>query len=124
MSGLQQRRPHNASSEIDIRPLQPLSTFDNPADTSPAVPRSVIRNLLGFTAAMLVVPIGSYFLSLKTIFAGNATWSGALAAIMANVVLIGYIIVAYYEDTAEGSPESSTRSATSEKIGLDAKKAT
>ncbi|KAF7846145.1 hypothetical protein BT93_L5144 [Corymbia citriodora subsp. variegata] len=101
MSTVQQRRPHSSASEIDSRPLQPLSTLENPADTSPAVPASVIRNLLGFTAAMLVVPISSYFLTLRTIFAGNTTWSGAFAAIMANVVLIGYILVAYNEDVAE-----------------------
>lgn len=35
------------------------------------------------------------------LFAGNATYAGATAAIMANVVLIGYIIVAVKEDESE-----------------------
>ncbi|KAK0383246.1 hypothetical protein NLU13_9159 [Sarocladium strictum] len=80
------------------------------SDTSPAVPRDVLLKLLAFTFAMIVIPIGSYFLTVHSIFAGNSTYAGALAAVMANVVLIGYIIVAMNEDQSEqlkaGKPES------------------
>jgi len=68
---------------------------------APAVPAHVIYKLLGFTLAMVVGPIGSYFLTLNTLFGGNSTYAGALAAIMANVVLIGYVIVAFQEDQSE-----------------------
>ena len=34
-------------------------------------------------------------------FVGNSTFAGATAAVMANVVLIGYIIVAFNDDQSE-----------------------
>lgn len=90
--------------------------------------------LLAFTLAMIVVPIGSYFLTVDSFFqgsvirslvsshfrrsggngilridwqtkltvgAGNSTYAGALAAVMANAVLIGYIVVAMAEDQTD-----------------------
>jgi len=59
--------------------------------------------LLGFTLAMIAGPIGSYFLTLDLVFKGNSTYAGATAAIMANVVLIGYVIVAMNEDQSEAT---------------------
>ena len=78
----------------------------------------VIYKLLGFTLAMIAGPIGTYFLTLHTIFhgslksiiyvfqqlslsTGNSTWAGATAALTANVVLIAYVIVAMNEDESE-----------------------
>ncbi|XXG94105.1 vacuolar ATPase assembly integral membrane protein vma21 [Hypoxylon texense] len=71
------------------------------SSTAPAVPMDVILKLLAFTFAMVVIPIGSYFLTVNTIFRGNSTYAGALAAIMANVVLVGYVIVAMNEDQSD-----------------------
>ncbi|KAK7520314.1 VMA21-like domain-containing protein [Phyllosticta citriasiana] len=68
---------------------------------APAVPASVIIKLLGFTLAMIALPIGSYFLTVNTIFRGNSTLAGGLAAVMANVVLIAYVVVAFKEDQSE-----------------------
>ncbi|TVY33489.1 Vacuolar ATPase assembly integral membrane protein [Lachnellula occidentalis] len=71
------------------------------SDIGPAVPAHVIYKLLGFTAAMVMGPIGSYFITLNLLFGGNSTYAGALAAIVANVVLMGYVIVAFREDQSE-----------------------
>lgn len=59
---------------------------------------AVIKTLLGFTAAMVIFPIGSYFVTVNTIFRGNSTFAGGFAALVANVVLIGYVIVAWKDD--------------------------
>jgi hypothetical protein len=77
------------------------SSPDGPSDIRPAVASSVIYKLLIFTLAMITVPIGSYFLSVRTVFEGNPTFAGGLAALMANVVLIAYIFVAVRDDQAE-----------------------
>ncbi|KAL1852783.1 hypothetical protein VTK73DRAFT_9157 [Phialemonium thermophilum] len=71
------------------------------SNISPAVPTDVIVKLLAFTLAMIVAPIGSYFLTVDNLFGGNATYAGALAAVMANVVLIGYVVVAMREDQSD-----------------------
>ncbi|KAK4550384.1 vacuolar ATPase assembly integral membrane protein vma21 [Oleoguttula mirabilis] len=75
------------------------------SNISPAVPGSVIAKLLGFTFAMITLPIGSYFVTVNNLFGGNATYAGALAAFMANVVLIGYVIVAFLDDKGDREAE-------------------
>ncbi|KAL1639980.1 putative vma21-like domain-containing protein [Diplodia seriata] len=71
------------------------------SNIAPAVPAHVIFKLLGFTFAMITLPIGTYFMTVNTIFKGNSTFAGGLAAVMANVVLIGYVIVAMKEDQSD-----------------------
>ncbi|POS71972.1 hypothetical protein DHEL01_v209635 [Diaporthe helianthi] len=77
------------------------SAAGSKSNIAPAVPTDVIVKLLAFTFAMIVVPIGSYFVTVNTVFKGNSTFAGATAAIMANVVLIAYVIVAMREDQSE-----------------------
>ncbi|KAI9832626.1 MAG: vacuolar ATPase assembly integral membrane protein vma21 [Thelocarpon superellum] len=71
------------------------------SNITPAVPAAVIIKLLGFTLAMVGGPIGTYFVTVNTVFKGNATFAGATAALMANVVLITYVVVAMREDQSE-----------------------
>ncbi|KFY88132.1 hypothetical protein V500_06546 [Pseudogymnoascus sp. VKM F-4518 (FW-2643)] len=109
------RRPNAAPSTAEkTGPEGFAQPLGQPSITAPAVPMHVIVKLLAFTLAMVVVPIGSYFLTLDLAVAkeyvgkergltgiGNSTFAGATAAIMANVVLVGYIIVAMREDQSE-----------------------
>ncbi|KAI0523783.1 hypothetical protein F5B22DRAFT_417073 [Xylaria bambusicola] len=81
--------------------LQSSSQPGGQSSTAPAVPMDVILKLLAFTLAMIVIPIGSYFVTVNTIFRGNSTYAGALAAILANVVLVGYVVVAMNEDQSD-----------------------
>ncbi|KAF1969017.1 vacuolar ATPase assembly integral membrane protein VMA21 [Bimuria novae-zelandiae CBS 107.79] len=78
-----------------------------PSNIAPAVPaRSVIWKLLSFTFAMVTLPIGTYFFVANFVLVGNNTVAGALAAVMANIVLIAYIIMAYSDDQAEQAEEA------------------
>ncbi|KAF9735766.1 Vacuolar ATPase assembly integral membrane protein vma-21 [Paraphaeosphaeria minitans] len=72
-----------------------------PSNIAPAVPASVLFKLLSFTFAMVTLPIGTYFFITNYVLVGNNTVAGALAAVMANVVLIAYIVMAYQDDQAE-----------------------
>ncbi|KAF2277478.1 vacuolar ATPase assembly integral membrane protein VMA21 [Westerdykella ornata] len=80
-----------------------------PSNITPAVPSSVIWKLLSFTFAMVTLPIGTYFFTVSYVFKGNTTFAGGLAAIMANVVLISYVIMAYRDDQSERQEEEEKR---------------
>ena len=69
---------------------------------------------------MVAGPIGTYFMTVHSIFqglsatgtlqewkftkgadSGNSTWAGATAAIVANIVLIAYVMVSIKDDQSE-----------------------
>ncbi|USP76973.1 hypothetical protein yc1106_04247 [Curvularia clavata] len=88
------------SLEYEVKPVS------GPSDISPAVPTSVIWKLMSFTFAMITLPIGTYFFTVNFVFQGNATYAGGLAALMANVVLIAYVIMAFKDDQEEQRQEA------------------
>lgn len=58
---------------------------------------------------MIFFPIGTYFITVDRYFEGNATYAGISAAVMANVVLIGYVIAAILEDNQSHRPTDSIK---------------
>ncbi|KAI9893101.1 MAG: vacuolar ATPase assembly integral membrane protein vma21 [Vezdaea aestivalis] len=85
------------------------NTPSEKSDVTPAVPAAVIYKLLIFTAAMVTAPIGTYFLTVNAVFGGNATFAGGSAALVANIVLISYVVVAMKEDQSEKIEEEERR---------------
>ncbi|EEU48390.1 uncharacterized protein NECHADRAFT_74492 [Fusarium vanettenii 77-13-4] len=85
--------------------------IEEKSNIAPAVPNDVIYKLLAFTIGMIVLPIGSYFVTVNTIFRGNSSFAGGFAAVMANVVLVAYIIVAMKEENTEqpSKPKSDSK---------------
>ncbi|KKK12098.1 hypothetical protein P175DRAFT_0487172 [Aspergillus ochraceoroseus IBT 24754] len=78
------------------------------SDVSPAVPTHVILKLIGFTVAMITTPVGMYFVSVS--FGASTTVAGIVAAVMANVILVLYVYVAWQEDKEEREAEAKKRS--------------
>ncbi|KAI8577887.1 hypothetical protein K450DRAFT_282200 [Umbelopsis ramanniana AG] len=62
------------------------------------VETSVMIKLALFTTAMFSLPILTYFQTVDRIFDGNASYAAGSAAVVANIVLFSYIIVAALED--------------------------
>ncbi|KAL0639665.1 vacuolar ATPase assembly integral membrane protein vma21 [Maublancomyces gigas] len=91
--------------KVDIN----ASSSPDKLSTAAVVPKSVVAKLLLFTLAMVVAPLGSYYITLNTIFKGSNTLAGATAAVVANVVLIAYVIVAVMEDNAENENEKKSQ---------------
>ncbi|OBA23634.1 hypothetical protein METBIDRAFT_38478, partial [Metschnikowia bicuspidata var. bicuspidata NRRL YB-4993] len=67
---------------------------------------SVVQKLMFFTAAMVVLPLVTFF-TCQYLFESSLV-SGGSAAAAANLVLISYIVVAFAEDSGDSdeAPES------------------
>jgi vacuolar ATPase assembly integral membrane protein VMA21 len=72
-----------------------------------------------FSVAMFAAPITAYYVARDRLFGGNATYSGGLAAFVANVVLIGYVVAAFMEDQGESPSNKKTKTDTVEERKKD-----
>ncbi|KOS16490.1 vacuolar atpase assembly integral membrane protein vma21 [Malassezia pachydermatis] len=69
--------------------------------------KRVYFKLAFFSVSLFVAPIAAYYYSKDRWFGGDAVYSGGLAALVANVVLFGYIVTACLED--DGSKAEAKR---------------
>ncbi|KAI1312252.1 vacuolar ATPase assembly integral membrane protein vma21 [Mortierella claussenii] len=102
-------RGEKSASTIAQSTLLSPSTPSSSAPASTAVATSTLLKLAFFTVAMICFPIGIYFVTLDRYFDGNATYAGISAAVMANVVLFAYVMVAVMEDSQSSRPPVSIK---------------
>ncbi|KAJ1680055.1 hypothetical protein EV182_000774 [Spiromyces aspiralis] len=97
----------DASDSNNASKGSPVS-FKTPIRTSAKVPASVMAKLLVFTVLLFILPILTYFGSLKYLFPATVNYfygldkptvAAFLAAIVANIVVAAYVVVALKEDS-------------------------
>ena len=70
--------------------------------------RDAIMRFLAFTIAMITLPLSTYWVCVYKIPAlgGSTTLGGALAAVVANVILVSYLGIIMLEDSQERKAEA------------------
>ncbi|KAF7594470.1 vacuolar ATPase assembly integral membrane protein vma21 [Aspergillus hancockii] len=86
----------------------PAPEKSSDSDVTPAVPTNIILKLLGFSVAMISMPIGMYFIAVG--FGATPTIAGITAAVTANIVLFAYVYVAWQDDRLEREAETKENS--------------
>ncbi|EIW82405.1 hypothetical protein CONPUDRAFT_54999, partial [Coniophora puteana RWD-64-598 SS2] len=66
--------------------------------------RSTLIKLVIFSVSLAVLPLSSYFLSQKYVWAGAFFYAAITAIFMANAVLVAYIISSVLEDQQSAPP--------------------
>ncbi|KAJ6509931.1 hypothetical protein C8R47DRAFT_1095964 [Mycena vitilis] len=66
-----------------------------------AVSSTQLAKLAFFSLSLGILPITSYFGSLKYLWNGNATYAALTAVVSANIVLVAYIITSVLDDKRE-----------------------
>jgi len=68
-----------------------------------------LAKLVFFSLSLGIIPITSYFGSLKYLWNGNATYAALTAVVGANVVLVAYIITSILDDKRTTPPAKATK---------------
>ncbi|KAJ7507691.1 hypothetical protein B0H11DRAFT_1705117 [Mycena galericulata] len=68
-----------------------------------------LAKLVFFSLSLGIVPITSYFGSLKYLWNGNATYAALTAVVGANVVLVAYITTSILDDQRTTPPVKPTK---------------
>ncbi|KAK9475117.1 uncharacterized protein V1510DRAFT_410082 [Dipodascopsis tothii] len=71
-----------------------------PSALSSQVSQKTVKTLAIFTALMVIAPLITFYVSAYLFFADSRQWSGLVAALSANVVLLSYVVYAFREDNA------------------------
>ncbi|EGN96873.1 hypothetical protein SERLA73DRAFT_185089 [Serpula lacrymans var. lacrymans S7.3] len=82
-----------------------------PKVTATTASRAILLKLIFFSASLAVLPISSYFISQKYFWSGNANYAAITAVLVANAVLVSYIVSSVMDD------KESMRSAEQHKLG-------
>ncbi|KAJ7095276.1 hypothetical protein B0H15DRAFT_775539 [Mycena belliarum] len=68
-----------------------------------------LAKLVFFSLSLGIIPISSYFASMKYLWNGNATYAALTAVVGANVVLVAYIITSILDDKRPTAPAESKK---------------
>jgi len=65
---------------------------------------STIWKLALFAACLGLGPLSTYYLTLKYVWDGDTQYSALSAVFVANIVLVGYVFMAIFEDSTGPKP--------------------
>ncbi|KAK0556279.1 hypothetical protein OC846_001234 [Tilletia horrida] len=84
--------------------------------------RGVYYKLAFFTTAIFAAPLSAFFATKDSIFSGNATYAGGLAALIVNLVLVAYVVTAFLEDDGSSAPKTQQPSSAPSSSSLSVEK--
>ncbi|TPX55660.1 hypothetical protein PhCBS80983_g05145 [Powellomyces hirtus] len=93
----------NASNAAAVETTRPLALA-----ARPVIPGAVLAKLILFSVLLFVLPIGTYFATLDRLFGGNPNYSAIAAVVVANLVVVAYVVVAFLEDQGDPAAEAGT----------------
>ncbi|KAJ3045773.1 vacuolar ATPase assembly integral membrane protein vma21 [Rhizophlyctis rosea] len=92
----------NADDSVPAAPVEPspkpTTAKAAPKGRPPLIPGFVFAKLILFSVLLFALPLITYFATLNRLFSGNHNYSAIAAVIVANCVVIAYVIAAFIEN--------------------------